>query len=257
MKYENLFQLRGNAVVVGGAGGFGQACAQGLAERGCRVIISSRKEENLLRAQREIKAESGVEVDYIPCDASLETEVARLAAQAIERMGKVDYLINAQGFNKKHDLNQFPVEDWDRMFAANVRSMMLTMKYFGPHMKKNGYGKIVNFSSVRGVRGSGGGNAGYCATKGATDMLTRCGAVELGPEVRVNAVGPMITYTPMMVGILPDDPEVRNHMADDKPLKRIGVVEDCVGPTLFLLSAASDFMTGQILYPDGGLTAIG
>lgn len=257
MKYGKLFQLKGNAVVVGGAGGFGQACAQALAEQGCSVLIGSRKEENLVRAREEIREASGIQVEYAVCDAALEEDVCRLAKTALERFGQVDYLINAQGFNRKHDLSAFSTDDWDQMFAVNVRSIMLTLKYFGPSMKAAGYGKIVNYSSVRGIRGSGGGNAGYCATKGAVDMLTRCSAVELGPEVRVNAVGPMITYTPMMEGILPEDPEVRNHMADDKPLKRIGLVEDCVGPTLFLLAPASDFMTGQIIYPDGGLTAIG
>ena len=257
MKYDNLFTVSGAAVVVGGAGGFGQACAQALAEKGVKVIISSRKEENLKRAQAEIKEACGVEVGIYACDAGSEEQVKAMAEHCIKELGKVTYLINAQGFNKKHNLADFPEGDWDQMFAANVKSMMLTAKYFWPHMKANGYGKIVNYSSVRGIRACGGGNVGYCSTKGAVDMLTRVCAVELGPEVCVNAVGPTITYTPMMVGILPDDPEVRKHIADDKPLKRIGETEDCVGPTLFLLAPASDFMTGQILYPDGGLTAIG
>ena len=89
-------------------------------------------------------------------------------------------------------------------------------------------------------------------------MLTKIEAVELGPEVCVNAVGPCVTYTPMMVGILPADPKERAaKFGAGKPLERIGEVEDSVGPTLFLLAKGSDFMTGQIIYPDGGLTAIG
>ena len=257
MKYNEMFNLNGNAVVVGGAGGFGQACAEALALLGCKVIISSRSEKSLLRAQAEIKEATGVEVGYYACDASSEEQVKAMAEHCIAELGTVAYLVNAQGFNKKHGLTEFPEDDWDQMFATNVKSMMLTAKYFGAHMKANGYGKIVNYSSVRGIRACGGGNAGYCATKGAVDMLTRVSAVELGPEVCVNAVGPTITYTPMMVGILPDDPEKRNALGAGKPLKRIGETEDCVGPTVFLLAPASDFMTGQILYPDGGLTAIG
>jgi len=257
MKYSNMFNLKGNAVVVGGAGGFGQACAEALAELGCKVIISSRKESSLQRAQAEIKAATGVEVGYYACDASSEPQVKAMAEYCIKELGTVTYLVNAQGFNKKHPLGEFPEDDWDQMFATNVKSMMLTAKYFGAHMKANGYGKIVNYSSVRGIRACGGGNAGYCSTKGAVDMLTRVSAVELGPQVCVNAVGPTITYTPMMVGILPDDPEKRNALGAGKPLQRIGATEDCVGPTIFLLTPASDFMTGQIIYPDGGLTAIG
>ena len=88
-------------------------------------------------------------------------------------------------------------------------------------------------------------------------MMTRMLAKELGPEVCVNAIGPTITYTPMMVGVLPADPQERAAKAANMPLKRIGEPEDCAGPAVFLASAASDFMSGQILYPDGGLTAMG
>lgn len=257
MKYDSIFEIKGNAVVVGGAGGFGQACAQALVERGCKVIITSRKEENLLRAQKEIKEETGVTVDYIVCDAGHETEVQAMAEEAINKLGKITYLINAQGYNKKLPLADFPENEWDAMFAANVKSMMLTAKYIGMHMKENGYGKIVNYSSIRGCRAGRPGDIGYTTTKGAVNMLTKIEAVELGPEVCVNAIGPCVTYTPMMVGILPADPEERKKFGANFPLKRIGETEDCVGPTLFLLAKGSDFMTGQIIYPDGGLTAIG
>lgn len=257
MKYDFIFEIKGNAVVVGGAGGFGQACAEALAERGCGVIITSRSEKNLLRAQKEIKEATGVEVPYIVCDAGDDAQVKKMCEEAIAKLGTVTYLINAQGYNKKYPLKELPEQEWDSMFAANVKSMMLTAKYLGTHMKENGYGKIVNYSSVRGARAGRPGDIAYSTTKGAVNMLTKIEAVELGPEVCVNAVGPAITYTPMMVGILPEDPVERNKMAADKPLQRIGETKDCVGPTLFLLAKGSDFMTGQVIYPDGGLTAIG
>ena len=98
---------------------------------------------------------------------------------------------------------------------------------------------------------------GYGATKGAVDMMTRMLAKELGPEVCVNAIGPTMTYTPMMVGVMPADPKERAAKAANMPLQRIGEPEDCAGPAVFLASAASDFMSGQIIYPDGGLTAMG
>jgi gluconate 5-dehydrogenase len=106
--------------------------------------------------------------------------------------------------------------------------------------------------------GSGGnGNVGYCATKGAVEMLTRAYASDLRPDIQVNAIGPTVTYTPKMVGILSADPAERNERAKSLPAMRIGMPEDCVGPAVFLASAASDFITGSTLYPDGGLTAIG
>ena len=122
------------------------------------------------------------------------------------------------------------------------------------------HGKIINLSSVRGIRavGNGGmGNVGYCATKGAVEMLTKAYASDLGPTVQVNAIGPTITYTPMMVGLLPDDETSRNNIAAAMPAKRIGYPDDCKGPAIFLASAASDFVTGSTIYPDGGLTNVG
>lgn len=258
----NLFDLTGKkAVVVGGAGGIGQAIAEGLAEAGAQVMISSRKQESLERAQGEIKANCGEDILIHAGDASVEADVEALLQAAIDEMGTVDILVNSQGFNKKHPGTEFPVEDWDAMFDANVKSLMFTCKHFGKYFKDNDiHGKIINVGSVRGIRavGNGGmGNVGYCATKGAVEMLTKAYASDLGPNVQVNAIGPTITYTPMMVGLLPDDEAARNAIAKSMPAQRIGYPDDCKGPAIFLASAASDFVTGSTIYPDGGLNAIG
>lgn len=258
----NLFDLTGKkAVVVGGAGGIGQAIAEGLAEAGAQVMISSRKEESLQRAQREIKANTGLDILYCAGDAGVESDVENLLATAVKEMGTVDILVNSQGFNKKFPGTEFPGDVWDQMFNANVKSMMFTCKHFGKYFKEhNVHGKIINLSSVRGIRavGNGGmGNVGYCATKGAVEMLTKAYASDLGPNIQVNAIGPTITYTPMMVGLLPDDEEARNKIAAAMPAKRIGYPNDCKGPAIFLASAASDFITGSTIYPDGGLTNVG
>lgn len=258
----NLFDLTGKkAVVVGGAGGIGQAIAEGLAETGAKVMISSRKEESLKRAVNEIKENCGSEILYHVADASVEKDVEGLVQAAVTEMGTVDILVNSQGFNKKFPGTEFPEEMWDAMFDANVKSIMLTCKHFGKYMKENNiHGKIINLSSVRGIRAvanGGGGNVGYCATKGAVEMLTKAYASDLRPNIQVNAIGPTITYTPMMVGLLPDSEEERNNIAAGMPAQRIGTPEDCKGPAIFLASAASDFITGSTIYPDGGLTAIG
>lgn len=258
----NLFDLTGKkAVVVGGAGGIGQAIAEGLAEAGAQVMISSRKAEALQRAQKEIKDKTGLNIFYCAGDASKENEVEALLAAAVKEMGGVDILVNSQGFNKKFPGTEFPVDVWDQLFEANVKSIMLTCKHFGKYFKDKGvHGKIINLSSVRGIRavGNGGmGNVGYCATKGAVEMLTRAYASDLGPNIQVNAIGPTITYTPMMVGMLPDDETARNNIAAAMPAKRIGYPDDCKGPAIFLASAASDFVTGSTIYPDGGLTNVG
>ena len=163
------------------------------------------------------------------------------------------------------------------MLHTNITSMMYTCRYFGNWMKNNnldgdtyvapeagqpntnkGYGKIINFGSVRGIRAvanGGGGNVPYNTTKGAVEMLTKAFAADLRPNVQVNLIGPTITYTPMMVGILPPDENVRNGIAGSLPAMRIGYEIDVVGPAIFLASAASDMVTATTIYPDGGLVA--
>ena len=264
-----LFDLTGKtAVVVGGGGGLGQAIAQGLAEAGARVLISSRKEDSLKKAQAEIKAAAGIDVCYCTADATNEAQVAALVEDAKKQLGgKVTILVNAQGFNKKQDALDFDIDTFRQMLDANITSFMITAKHFGRHFKENGYGKIVNLSSVRGkIATKGTGNAGYCATKGAVDMLTKQLASEFGPfGVTVNALGPNITATPMMTAIFEKraaDAGVSieaylKQQGDGNPMRKMGMPEDIVGTALFLAAPASDFMTGNILYPDGGLTAIG
>jgi gluconate 5-dehydrogenase len=259
---KNFCDLTGKkAVVVGGAGGIGCAIAEGLAEAGAQVMISSRKEESLKKAQQDIKAKTGLDILYCAADAVKEKEVEALVDTAVKKMGTVDILVNAQGFNKKCPGTEISVELWDQLFDANVKSVMLTCKHFGKYMKDHSvHGKIINLSSVRGIRavGNGGnGNVGYCSTKGAVEMLTKAYASDLRPDIQVNAIGPTITYTPMMVGILPEDPEERAKKGAAMPAMRIGEVDDCKGPVVFLASSASDFVTGSTIYPDGGLTAIG
>jgi len=128
-------------------------------------------------------------------------------------------------------------------------------------MIKNGYGKIVILSSVRGkVASKLIGNIGYTTSKGAVDMLTKQVASELGQYgITVNAIAPTITETPMLSALIEQrgGDAYRKSLGDGLPMKRMAMPEDCIGSAVFLASSASDFMTGNILYPDGGLTAVG
>ncbi|MDR0819481.1 MAG: SDR family oxidoreductase [Oscillospiraceae bacterium] len=265
---SKLFDLTGKgAVVVGGAGGLGQAIAQGLLEAGAKVLISSRKEDALKKAQDELKAATGKTAEYIAGDATKEADVEALVAGAKAKLGNVTILVNAQGFNKKQDALDFDIDTFRQMLDANITSFMITAKHFGRLFKETGYGKIINLSSVRGkIATKGTGNAGYCATKGAVDMLTKQLASEFGPfGVTVNAIGPNITATPMMVSVFEKRAAEANvsieqylkQQGDGNPMRKMGAPEDIVGTAIFLAAPASDFMTGNILYPDGGLTAIG
>ena len=282
---NKMFDISGKkAAIFGGAGGFGKAIAEGFAANGCDVLILSRREEALKAAVEEIKevAAEGVVVKYYACDAGVEEQViaARDYMVSEEGLGGCDILVNTQGLNKKAFSWEIDSEYWDKMLQTNVTSTMYTNRHFGNWMKEHnvedgktydsaefehgkpspceGYGKIINMSSVRGIRiiGNGGmGNIGYCTTKGAVEMLTKAMAADLRPNIQVNAIGPNITYTPMMVGMLPPDEETRNKIADSLPARRIGYEIDVVGVALFLASPASDMITATTLYPDGGLVA--
>ncbi len=258
----DLFDLTGeNAVVIGGAGGIGQAIAIGLAQAGADVAVASRKEEALIKACEEIKEASGKEARYYVVDATDEDSVTACAKKANEEMGCVQILVNSQGLNKKYPAEEFPMDVFMQMLQVNVYGMMLTCKHFGQYMIENGYGKIVNVSSTRGkIASKGPGNAAYCTTKGAVDMLTKQLASEYGPHgITVNALGPTVTMTPMMAPVIEQrggDAYLKS-LADAVPMRKTAAPEDVVGTAIFLASHASDYMTGNILYPDGGLTAIG
>ncbi|MBR2520655.1 MAG: SDR family oxidoreductase [Oscillospiraceae bacterium] len=265
---KNLFDLTGkNAIVVGGAGGLGKLVAQAFAEAGANVCIASRTEEKLKAACEELKELTGKEFKYYVMDAGKEEMVEAVAKQANEDYGHIDILVNSQGVNKKFPALDFPMDIFDSVMHDDVASILMTSKHFGKYMKENGYGKIVNVTSVRGkIATKGPGNAAYCAAKGAVDMLTKQLASEFGPfGITVNAFGPNIMKTPMMTkvfemraaeaGITVD--EYLERQGAGLPMRRLSDPEDCVGTALFLAAPASDFMTGNILYPDGGLTAIG
>lgn len=258
----NIFSLEGkNAVVIGGAGGLGQAIAQGLVEAGANVCIASRSESSLKRAADEIKAATGKDVSFNTVDAADEDSMIALVNQTVSAMKQVHILVNAQGFNKKFPAQEFDMDIFRQMLEVNVTSIMLAAKHFGKHMMDNGYGKIVNLSSVRGkIATKAPGNCGYCSTKGAVNMLTLQLASELGPHgITVNGIAPTVTETPMMTSVIEQrgGDAYRKQLADNLPMRRMAVPEDCVGAAVFLSAPASDFVTGNIIYPDGGLTAIG
>lgn len=282
-----MFDISGKkAVIVGGAGGFGKAIAEGYAANGCDVLITSRREDALQAAVEEIKAKAapGVKVIYFAGDAGDEETVKKMLDFTVseEGLGGCDILVNTQGLNKKMWSWEIETDFFEKMLHTNITSLMLTCKYFGNWMKNNniedaekvdeadfeagkanpnqGYGKIINFGSVRGIRAvanGGNGNVPYNTTKGAVEMLTKAYASDLRPNIQVNLIGPTITYTPMMVGLLPPDEKVRDGIAASMPAMRIGREIDVVGTAIFLASAASDFITGSSIYPDGGLTNIG
>ena len=246
-------------VVIGGAGSIGRVLGLGLAEYGAKVAVADLNREKAEQVARHIRAKyPGSEASAFQFDITDEKSVIALRKKIISRFGTVHVLVNSQGINIKKPAAGFPVRDWDNIFNINVRGTMLTCREFGKIMIKQHQGKIINLSSVRGVRATTwGGNEGYAASKAAVDMITRSLASEWAPyNIHVNAIGPSTVASPFSVRTL-RNPERLQKFLDNCPLGRIGIPEDVVGACIFLASPASDFVTGQIFYLDGGLTAIG
>ena len=249
-----LFSLKGkNAVVVGGAGGIGRGLASGLLAYGAQVAIADINLSALETAVDELKEFSDTPVKSYRCDTGAESNVEALVASTVADMGRVHILVNAQGFNTKAPATEFPMADWDKLFMVNVRGVMVCCKHFAKHMVEQGGGKIINLSSIRGARAALGGNLAYCSSKGAIDMMTKQLAVELASKnVQVNAIGPIITITPMTEERVKREADRYEKMLVNIPMGRMGQVADLIGPAVFLASRAADFVTGTILYPDGG-----
>jgi NAD(P)-dependent dehydrogenase (short-subunit alcohol dehydrogenase family) len=257
---NDIFNLDGKvAVVIGGGGGIGQAIAKGLAFYGAKVTITGRTLKTLENAAAEIKNEIGKTVVCRTADVECEESITNLAKEVVAEFGTVDILVNSQGLNKKSPTLEVPLEDWDKMFSINVRGVMIACRVFGKIMIEKRAGKIINVSSIRGIRAliGGGGNTPYGTTKGAVDMLTKSLAAEWAQyNVQVNGVGPVITETPMMVSVFEQNPALKENILRNIPMGRIGLADDNIGPAVFLASEASNFVTGQIIYPDGGSAAV-
>lgn len=253
---KDMFRLDGKvAIVTGGAGGIGEALAMGLGMQGATVVVASRNQAAIDKVAAEITGKTGNAAAAVAVDVTDESSVAGLVDTVMKKYGKIDILVNAMGVNIKKDAFEYPMEDWDKIFNVNVKGTMIACKAVGRVMREQKQGAIVNLSSVRGIRGYTGGNTGYCATKGAVELITKALALEWAPAgIRVNALGPALVITPGTKHIA-ENPELAKKYAAAIPLGRIGLPEDMVGAVVYLVSDAAGFVTGQTIFVDGGLTA--
>lgn len=253
---KDIFKLDGKiAIVTGGAGGIGEALALGLGYHGATVIVSSRNQKTIDAVAKKITEETGSEAIAIASDVTSDVSIQSLMDQVVEKYGRIDILVNAMGMNIKHEAFEYQMDDWDKLFNVNVKGTMIACKAAGNIMRKQKVGAIVNLSSVRGIRGYTGGNTGYCATKGAVELITKALALEWAPSgIRVNALGPALVITPGTKHIA-EDPKLAAKYASAVPMGRIGLPEDMVGAVVYLCSDAASFVSGQTIYVDGGLTA--
>jgi len=253
----NLFDLTGKvALVIGGApGGIGHAQALGLAEHGADVLMASSNLDGSEKVADEIRA-IGRQSLAITVDVTQEQSVAAMVKRTLEVFPRIDVLVNDFSTRIRKPAVDFPVEEWQQVMDINIRGTFICCQAVGREMVKQRSGKIINHSSVRGKYGLPSGYAAYCSSKGAIDTLTKTLACEWAKyNVLVNAIAPTFVETKTRDTTFAEpDPEFVKMVTARIPLGRWGLPEDFVGPCVFLASKASDFVTGQILYVDGGVT---
>jgi gluconate 5-dehydrogenase len=239
--------LDGRTALVAGAGGIGAAAAVALADAGATVVVADVDEERLSAVGTQVKV---LQADLTTAEGSREC-----VASATTILGGLDIFVHAVGMNDRRPVLETPDEVWDDIVTLNLGSAFWTGKAAGEVMVAAGYGRVVYLSSVSGLLGHPN-HAPYAATKGGVNQLCRVMAREWAASgVTVNAVAPGYTETGLTRHHL-DQPGVRDELTALVPAGRLGTVGDLVGPILFLCSDRSAFVTGHVLYADGGRTLV-
>ena len=256
----SLFQISGKvAIITGASGAFGRACALTLASMGTKLLLASGSKSELDAVMAEV-SELGGEASCIVRRPDSAEDANAIRDAAIDAYGTIDMLVIASGFNKAGFIQDQPLEIWQSVMDANVQGAWLMAKAIGTWwIEHKVRGKMLLMSSVRGRHGNVSGYTAYCTSKGATDALTRVLATEWAKHgITVNAIAPTVFRSKLTSWMWSDDElgrATRERSLSRIPLGRLGETEDLMGMAIYLLSPASDFCTGQIMYVDGGYTA--
>ena len=255
---RQLFDLEGKtALVTGGSRGLGLQIAEALGEAGARVMLTSRKASDLEEAAAHLQAK-GIDTRWIAADASQPSEIARVAADAMQRLGRIDILVNNAGATWGAPAEDHPLEAWDKVMNLNIRSIFLMSQAVGklsmiPHRS----GKIINIASIAGLAGNSAEMTmlAYNTSKAAVVNFTRTLAGEWGKHnINVNALAPGMFPSKMTKGTF--DRLGAAALAAHAPLLRVGDDDDLKGAVVLFASQAGKHITGQILPVDGGVSAI-
>jgi NAD(P)-dependent dehydrogenase (short-subunit alcohol dehydrogenase family) len=251
MKDRELFDLTGRiAVVTGGGSGIGRRIALAFAEYGARLIVVDIDETTAWRVAEEIRGTGRDAVAHC-VDVTQPGEVQEMVNTAVRSHDRIDILFNNAGISIRGPAESFSFEDWNRVIAVNLTGMFLCAQAVGKVMIKQQGGKIINTASVSSRLGHPG-NLAYAAAKHGVVGMTRVMAVEWAKHgVSVNCIGPGVLKTPLTMKAI-ENPEKYRDLVSKVPMGRLGEPEDLIGAVIFLASQASDYVTGQTIYIEGG-----
>ena len=238
------------AIVTGAGSGFGKGIAMRFAKEGARVGVIDINTE----AAREVASQIGNSAFAMEADVSIDGDVSRMVQEALDRWGQLDILVNNAGTTHRNQpMTEVTEEEYERIFAVNVKSVYLSARHVVPVMKKQGFGVILNVASTAGVRPRPG-LVWYNTSKGAMMTATKAMAIELaGEKIRVNAINPVAGETGMLHLFMGEDtPEKRAQFISSIPLGRLSLPEDMANAALFLCSDEAEMITGLCMEVDGG-----
>jgi NAD(P)-dependent dehydrogenase (short-subunit alcohol dehydrogenase family) len=249
----DLFDLSGRvALVTGASKGLGRAMALGLAKAGCDLALCAR-DAGGLQETRAAALALGIRAETFTMDVLRRKSVGQTVDAVVASFGKIDILVNNAGVNVRKTTLDLSEEEWDRVLDTNLKGYFLVAQAVAPHMIRQKWGKVINISSIFGAVGMSN-QLAYACSKGGIVQMTKVMAIEWAPHnVNVNAIGPTYFETPL-VATLRHDPERFRFINERTPMGRWGQPEELEGTAIFLASKASDFITGQTIYVDGGWT---
>lgn len=247
------FDLSGKrALVTGGTQGIGYAIAKGLGDAGATLVINARNQTKLDQCVGQLR-EEGLEATGVAFDVTDAGQVQSAIAAIETDIGQIDILVNNAGIIRRAPAEDLPEADWNQVILTNLTAPFMVSKYVGRRMIGRKQGKIINICSLMSELGRDTVSA-YAAAKGGLKMLTRNLATEWAPHnIQINGIGPGYVATPINTAYREAGNPLNDYIVSRTPAGRWGTPEDMVGAAIFLASAASDFVNGQIIYVDGGL----
>lgn len=256
MAVLDLFSLKGKtAIVTGGGRGLGAQIARGFAEAGANVVVCSRKVDSCIEMSEELE-KLGVKSIGLACDVANEEDVKKVVEEAVKEFGQIDILVNNSGATWGASTIDMPVQAFQKVLNVNTTGTFIMSKEVGKVMIKQNSGKIINIASVAGLGGTHPDfmeTIGYNSSKGAVITLTKDLAAKWGQyNINVNAIAPGFFPTKMSNVTIENG---REYILAGTPLNRLGNEEDLKGVAVFLASKASDYMTGDVLVVDGGMSS--
>ncbi|RLP79254.1 SDR family oxidoreductase [Mycetocola lacteus] len=254
---STLFDLTGRlALVTGSSRGIGRSIAEGLADAGATLVLHGRDAARLAETEAEFVARYGTDrIHAVAFDITDEDAVDAGIAEIEARIGALDVLVNNAGIQHREPLVELDRADWDRVIATNLTSAFLVGRAVARHMLPRRSGKIINIASVQTDLARPTLSA-YTSAKGGIRNLTRAMTAEwAGSNIQINAIAPGYIHTDMTQKLV-DDPQFNGWILGRTPAARWGTPADLAGPAVWLSSAGSDFVNGQVIFIDGGMTVV-